>query len=182
MGPSRFSARMGVWSALFAGCLLSACVGSRTLPSNSAPLQTQSFSQSVNLPDREPVDMAATPPSAVSCTGPDPNIRVPNAPHGMYVWNPNHFGPFIETSLLKVIGTDPTLCGVSFVINWRDVNPARGSTTGRTSTAPRRRRTCRRPRPAHRPCLPILRIHIFTPDCESICCSPMVPRSEASTT
>lgn len=126
MGPSRFSARMGVWSALFAGCLLSACGGSRTLPSNSAPLQTQSFSQSVNLPDREPVDMAATPPSAVSCTGPDPNIRVPNAPHGMYVWNPNHFGAFIETSLLKVIGTDPTLCGVSFVINWRDVNPARG--------------------------------------------------------
>ena len=45
----------------------------------------------------------------------------------MYVWNPNHFGPFVENALAEhVIGKDHTLCGVSFVINWRDVNPARG--------------------------------------------------------
>jgi hypothetical protein len=112
-----------VWAALFAACLLSACGGSRALPSGNAPAQFQSFRQSFSQPDRITTDTAT---SSVSCVGSNPNVRAANKPHGMYVWNPNHFSTFVQTSLLSVIGNDHTLCGVSFVINWRDVNPARG--------------------------------------------------------
>jgi len=71
-----------------------------------------------------PLGPAVAPP----CGGPDPHVAVPNAPHGMYVWNPyNVDGGTYEAQLeSKVIGKDPTLCGVSLVVRWSDVETAKG--------------------------------------------------------
>ncbi len=69
---------------------------------------------------------SAAAQSAVACTGTDPNVRVPGKPHGMYVWNVNHFGKAISDEIAALAGKDPTLCGASFVINWADVNGTRG--------------------------------------------------------
>lgn len=69
----------------------------------------------------------AAPASAVSCTGADPNVRASSKPHGMYVWNPNHFSKTVSDEVAALAGHDPTLCGASFVINWDDVNPTRGT-------------------------------------------------------
>jgi len=76
----------------------------------------------------------ATPPppvapaAAPSCTGPDPHVADPSAPHGMYVWNPYAVDGGIYESQLEssVIGKDPTLCGVSLVVRWSDVEPTKG--------------------------------------------------------
>ncbi|MFO1324677.1 MAG: hypothetical protein U1F15_11505 [Burkholderiales bacterium] len=70
------------------------------------------------------VPASAVPPP---CTGPNPHVAVPNAPHGMYVWNPNHRSAAYQTALARdVIGRDPTLCGASLVIDWSDVEPQKG--------------------------------------------------------
>ncbi|MFO1312333.1 MAG: hypothetical protein U1F41_09745 [Burkholderiales bacterium] len=67
---------------------------------------------------------AALPPP---CTSPNPNVAVPNAPHGMFVWNPNHRAAVYQNALASdVIGKDPTLCGASLVIYWSDVEPQKG--------------------------------------------------------
>jgi hypothetical protein len=66
---------------------------------------------------------------AVGCTARDPHVPVPNAPHGMYVWNPYKVqgGKFEKTLEASVIGKDPTLCGVSLVVAWSTVESTRGS-------------------------------------------------------
>lgn len=71
---------------------------------------------------------STTPPSSIapSCVGTNANVPVPGAPHGMYVWNPNHLPAFQQALANDVIGKDPTLCGASIVINWADVAPANG--------------------------------------------------------
>ena len=71
----------------------------------------------------------STPPASVAppCTGSNPHVAVPGAPHGMYVWNPNHRSAAYQTALANdVIGRDPTLCGASLVIYWSDVEPQKG--------------------------------------------------------
>ena len=78
------------------------------------------------------------PPAAVPppCKGNNPRVAVPGAPHGMYVWGPNHRSAVYQNALANdVIGKDPTLCGASLVINWSDVEPPRASLTGPYVTA-----------------------------------------------
>jgi hypothetical protein len=73
------------------------------------------------------------PPSSPSafvpppCKGNNPRVAVPGAPHGMYVWNPNHRSAAYQDALANdVIGKDPTLCGASLVIYWSDVEATKG--------------------------------------------------------
>lgn len=71
----------------------------------------------------------APPPAAVPppCKGNNPRVAVPGAPHGMYVWNPNHRSAVYQSALANdVIGKDSTLCGASLVIDWSDVETAKG--------------------------------------------------------
>jgi hypothetical protein len=80
-----------------------------------------------------------TAASAPPCTGPDPHVAVPNAPHGMYVWNPYKVNdsvigspePYMEK---YVIGKDPNLCGVSLEISWSEIEPTRNNFTYDTVT------------------------------------------------
>ena len=66
---------------------------------------------------------AAPPPP---CVGTNPNVAVPGAPHGLYVWNP--LSAQNQALLAKdTIGKDPSLCGASLVINWADVEPTQGN-------------------------------------------------------
>jgi hypothetical protein len=68
----------------------------------------------------QPSPAAAAP----SCNGPNPNVAMPNAPHGMYVWDP---GERMTMLLQKyVIGKDPTLCGASIVVKWADLEKSQG--------------------------------------------------------
>jgi hypothetical protein len=70
------------------------------------------------------VPVASLPPP---CTSPNPKVAVPNAPHGMYVWGPNHRAAAYQAALANdVIGKNPALCGASLVINWSDVEPQKG--------------------------------------------------------
>ncbi len=75
-------------------------------------------------PPPPPVAPAAAPP----CVGPDPRVAVPGAPHGMYVWNPYVVDGGIYESQLEsnVIGKDPTLCGVSLVVQWSELETVKG--------------------------------------------------------
>lgn len=72
---------------------------------------------------------AATAPS---CAGPDARVADSTAPHGMFVWNPygvetaNNYENVMES---QVIGKDKTLCGVSLVVQWSDVEATRGQYT-----------------------------------------------------
>ncbi|HEY4440200.1 MAG TPA: hypothetical protein VGN14_07065 [Candidatus Elarobacter sp.] len=75
--------------------------------------------------------LAAAPPPAITaaaapaCKGADPYVAVPNGPHGMYVWIPT---TFVQKDLINyVIGKDPTLCGASMVVYWKDVEPKNGT-------------------------------------------------------
>ena len=69
------------------------------------------------------VPVASLPPP---CTSPNPKVAAPNAPHGMYVWNPTAY-PLYQAALANdVIGRDPSLCGASLVISWASVAPANG--------------------------------------------------------
>ena len=73
-------------------------------------------------PNSNPTAAVAPP-----CTGTNPNVAVPGAPHGMYVWNPNNRAAAYQTALANdVIGRDPTLCGASLVIYWSSVEPHQG--------------------------------------------------------
>ena len=72
---------------------------------------------------------STVPPASVapSCIGNNPKVAAAGAPHGMYVWNPNHRTAAYQTALANdVIGRDPTLCGASLVIYWSDVEPQKG--------------------------------------------------------
>jgi hypothetical protein len=69
------------------------------------------------------VPAASLPPP---CTSPNPKVAAPNAPHGMFVWNPNHFPAYQSALASDVIGKNPALCGASLVINWADVAPSKG--------------------------------------------------------
>jgi hypothetical protein len=70
------------------------------------------------------VAAAAVPPP---CQGNNGKVAAPNAPRGMYVWNPNHRSAAYQTALANdVIGKDPTLCGASLVIYWSDVEAVKG--------------------------------------------------------
>ncbi len=68
-------------------------------------------------------------PTAPPCSGTDPNVAVPNAPHGLYVWNPYEVmgGMYKDEIVNKVIGSDHTLCGVSLLVNWKQVEPQKGT-------------------------------------------------------
>ncbi len=81
-------------------------------------------------PDQVIMCAPATVPAAQvppPCQGNNPKVAAPNAPRGMYVWNPNHRSAAYQTALQNdVIGKDPTLCGASLVIDWADVEPQKG--------------------------------------------------------
>jgi hypothetical protein len=75
----------------------------------------------------DPVGSSLPPP----CTGNNPRVAVPNAPHGMYVWNPSQkLLPFLVKDVIgkDVNGNfkDPTLCGASLVIFWSSVETSKG--------------------------------------------------------
>jgi hypothetical protein len=65
---------------------------------------------------------------APPCTGRNPHVAVPTAPHGMYLWLYSlDAGRQIDLYKQYVIGRDPTLCGVSAVVSWSDVEKSKGS-------------------------------------------------------
>lgn len=73
------------------------------------------------------VDAATAP----SCSNAAPGVPAPNAPHGIYVWNPYREGrvePEIERYVLgpgpKAL--DPDICGASIVVLWSNVEPSKG--------------------------------------------------------
>src|SRR5262249_19755237 len=65
---------------------------------------------------------------APPCTGRNPHVAVPSAPHGMFVWLYS-LDAQRALNLFKryVIGKDPSLCGVSAVVSWSDVEKSKGS-------------------------------------------------------
>src|SRR5215813_11283293 len=65
---------------------------------------------------------------APPCTGRNPHVAVPSAPHGMFVWLYS-LDAQRALNLFKrnVIGKEPSLCGVSAVVNWSDVEKSKGS-------------------------------------------------------
>ncbi len=65
---------------------------------------------------------------APPCVGRNPHVAVPTAPHGMYVWLYSLDAKWPLYLFDKyVIGKDPTLCGVSAVVSWSDVEKTQGS-------------------------------------------------------
>ena len=57
---------------------------------------------------------------APPCTGRNPHVAVPTAPHGMYLWLYSlDAGRTVDLFKKHVIGKDPTLCGVSAVVSCR---------------------------------------------------------------
>lgn len=65
--------------------------------------------------------IASSPP----CAETNANVPVPAAPHGLYAWNPYMVkgGAYEHALETSVIGKDPTLCGVSLVVQWSAVEP-----------------------------------------------------------
>lgn len=89
-------------------------------------------SQTVVVSVNQQIASGGTAVTAASCTGPDPLAAVPNAPHGIYVWNPYREGnvePQIEQYVLGPGTTplDPDICGASIVIPWADVETSKGT-------------------------------------------------------
>jgi hypothetical protein len=79
--------------------------------------------------------------AAPPCIGNDSRVAVPSAPHGMFVWNPYVVdgGKYEKQFESSVIGKDPTLCGVSLVVRWSDIEPKKGTfdwSTIETQAAP----------------------------------------------
>jgi hypothetical protein len=65
---------------------------------------------------------------APSCTGRNPHVAVPSAPHGMFVWLYSLDAQRALNLFKKyVIGKDPSLCGASAVVSWSDVEKSKGS-------------------------------------------------------
>ncbi len=137
VGPLKMTSGNGVYAqsiagpsatVAFNGLLPGNALGCSTivLTDNGVPAQriTLAVNQSFATPP-PPVAPAAAPP----CVGPDPHVAVPNKPHGMYVWNPYTVdGGIYEASLEQyVIGKDPTLCGVSLVVRWSDLEATKGA-------------------------------------------------------
>src|SRR5262245_1060273 len=77
-----------------------------------------------NISDRLVAQEGAAPP----CTGRNPHVAVPSAPHGMYVWLYSVDAQRALNLFQKhVIGKDPSLCGASAVVSWSDVEKSKGS-------------------------------------------------------
>jgi Beta-galactosidase len=77
-----------------------------------------------NISDRHVAQEGVAPP----CTGRNPHVAVPSAPHGMFVWLYSVDAQRALNLFKKhVIGKDPSLCGASAVVSWSDVEPSRGS-------------------------------------------------------
>src|SRR5262249_54779013 len=65
---------------------------------------------------------------APPCTGRNPHVAVPSAPHGMFVWLYSLDAQRALNLFKKyVIGKDPALCGASAVVSWSDVEKSKGS-------------------------------------------------------
>lgn len=72
--------------------------------------------------------VAAQQGGAPSCTGRNPHVAVPTAPHGMYLWLYSlDAGRVVDLFKKYVIGKDPAFCGVSAVVSWSDVEKSQGS-------------------------------------------------------
>lgn len=119
-GPAADVAFQGLLSAASLGC------GKIVLTDNGDPAQRVTLTVDRTLA-AAPAGLAAA--AAPPCVGHDPFVAVPNAPHGMYVWNPYVLdGGEYEAQLVQsVIGKDPTLCGVSLVVDWSDLEPQKGT-------------------------------------------------------
>lgn len=85
-------------------------------------------SQTVAVTVNPQLASGTTVATAPGCTGPDPLVADPSAPHGMYVWNPYkvHGGVYEPLIEQNVIGKDPNFCGVSLVISWSEVETSKG--------------------------------------------------------
>ncbi|MGC2128539.1 MAG: hypothetical protein WA629_00460, partial [Candidatus Aquilonibacter sp.] len=74
-----------------------------------------------------------TAATAPSCTGSDPLAPAPNAPHGIYVWNPYREGGVEKQIEQYVLGPgtgaplDPDFCGASIVVVWSDIETSKGT-------------------------------------------------------
>jgi hypothetical protein len=114
-------------SVAFNGMLLGSALGCSSIivTDNGDPAQRLTLAvKQTFATSPPPVAPAAAPP----CVGPDPHVADPTAPHGMYVWNPYTVDGGIYESQLEssVIGKDPTLCGVSLVVRWSDLESQKG--------------------------------------------------------
>jgi hypothetical protein len=119
-GPSADVAFQGLLSAPSLGC------AKIVLTDNGDPAQRVTLTVNPAIAAAPSGLSAAVAPP---CVGPDPNVAAPNAPHGAYVWNPYVVdGGEYETQLEQyVIGKDPTLCGVSLVVDWSVLEPQKGT-------------------------------------------------------
>jgi hypothetical protein len=97
------------------------------LTDGGTPSQRVTIAISSVLGAPPPTLTAATAPS---CSHTDSRVAVPTAPHGMFVWNPyivsntaSVKGAYEAAMESTVIGNDKTLCGVSLVIPWADIEP-----------------------------------------------------------
>lgn len=111
-------------SVTFAGLLPSTSLNCSKIVLSDGGSPAQTLAVSVN----PQIAGGAPAPTAPSCSGADPNVAVPGAPHGLYVWNPYEVqgGNYKSEIEDKVIGKDPTLCGASLLVNWKQVEGQRG--------------------------------------------------------
>ncbi len=112
-------------SVAFDGLLLSRPIGCTRIPISDGgnPAQIVSVKIQPSLASAPPPALPAA--TAPPCTGTDSHVAVPTAPHGMYAWSPGGR----DTALLQkyAIDIDPTLCGASIVIDWKDIEPSKGT-------------------------------------------------------
>ncbi len=123
-------------SVTFSGLLPTATLGCSAivLTDGESPAQRMRVAVDPTLGTAPASLAAASPPP---CTGTDMRVNAPNAPHGMYVWNPYKVkGGIYETYMEnRVIGKDPNLCGVSLLVSWADVEKTKGTFDWSTITS-----------------------------------------------
>jgi len=112
------------------------------LTDGGTPSQRITIAISSVLGAPPPTLTAATAPS---CSHTDSRVAVPTAPHGMFVWNPytvsdlsgtkGGYEAMMESTVINTsnpLKRDKTLCGVSLVIPWADIEPQKVTAGGGT--------------------------------------------------
>lgn len=134
VGPLKMTTGNGMYASSIAGPQATVAfyglLGTSSL--NCTKIVIGDGTQTVAVSVNSQLATGTTVASAPGCTGTDPLVADPNAPHGMYVWNPYKVqnkvnGGTYETLIEQnVIGKDPNLCGVSLVISWAEVETSKG--------------------------------------------------------
>ena len=134
VGPLKMTTGNGGYAAYVAGPQATVAfyglLGNASL--NCTKIVIGDGTQTVAIAVSPQLSSGTTVATAPGCTGADPLAADPNAPHGMYVWNPYKVQGGIYEPLIEqyVIGTgatvkDPNFCGVSLVISWSEVETSK---------------------------------------------------------